>query len=209
MNMARNTRAKSSASFRRTQKKAPDPAQPLHHSRQETFAKVFASTLDLDRAIQSAGYKPLSPTRAGGRLLQIPAIQNRIRHLQGADAEALDSVKLIQNLHFDRKMVLAKAISVNPFSGKVTFDFARLTAGELAGFEFKISAKDGNFGAGAAVEVQSNSASTLSTLAHVVSHPDYAPRQKQDNSFFALLREIGQRNNNAAPIRAEFENDDD
>ena len=188
--------------------KNPDPARPLHHKRQEAFARAFADTFDPKEAVERARYRHKNKARVATRLLSIKAMQDRIRYLQRRDAEALDTVKLVQSLYFDQKSLLTKAFVRNPFTGEASFDLSRLSPNDLSQLDFKLSAPDGRFGSGAAVSLQSGAVGTLTALARIISDPDYAPERAERKSFAAAVRDISYTNRSFAPIRNQYKDDD-
>lgn len=187
----------------RSRRAERDPAKPLRQPRQETFAKVYADTLSVQEAVRAAGYRSRSAAAVAGCLLSSEAMQKRIRYLQRNDPESFDTVKLIQSLYLDLRASLAKAVVRNPFTSELSFDMGRLSAQEIAALDVKLLAKDGRLGPSAPFSLQSGAHASLAVLARIVSAPDYTPNRKEKETLSDMLREIAQRNNSMAPIRAQ------
>lgn len=186
-----------------------NPADPLRRARHEAFAKAFAFNPDAKAAAVNAGYPGHLAIRMAGRLLSVKAMSARIRYLQTKDAESLTITKLVQELHLKPKAALAKAITLNPFTGETRLDLGRLSPLEIASLEFSVSVSNGISHPDSSLKVQSGSGKGLAVLGRLVSDPAYAPQRREKETFAEALVEFARRNANAAPIRSQMGCDDD
>lgn len=186
-----------------------DPSTSLKNQKHETFAQSFASKPDGMAAALSAGYSSRCAANTAGRLLSDKSVIQRIEHLKNRNAEALTIATLIQELYFKPKAALTKAIAKNPFTHEVSLDLLRLTSSEIASLDPGLLAGDGTIGSSSKTRVRSRQTSALTALGQLIRDPSYAEKREEKNSFIAALRELASRNSSAAPIRSEYERDED
>lgn len=207
--MARRNYASSTAFQRRRHPSEKNPADPLRREKHETFAKAFALIPNAKAAAIEAGYPRPRAIRAAGRLLSVRAMWARIQHLQTRDAEALTTLRLVQELHLKPKAALAKAIAHNPFTGETRFDLGRLTPSEVACLDFSTHSGDGVTRPGAGLKVLSNPNKTLAALGRIISDPSYAPERREKATFAEMFAEISRRGGSSLPIYTDPDPVDD
>ena len=207
--MARRKYPSSTAQNWRRHPSEKNPADPLRREKHETFAKAFALIPDARAAAIEAGYPRPRAIRAAGRLLSVRAMWARIQHLQTRDAEALTTLRLVQELHLKPKAALAKAIAHNPFTGETRFDLGRLTPLEVACLDFSTHSGDGVTRPGAGLKVLSNPNKTLAALGRIISDPSYAPERREKATFAEMFAEISRRGGSTLPIYTDPDPVDD
>lgn len=186
-----------------------DPAISLKNQQHEIFAQSFASKPDAIAAALSAGYKSRAAANTAGRLLSDKSVINRIEHLKINNAKPLTIAALIKELYLRPRAALTRAIAKNPFTHEVNLDLLRLTSSEIASLDPGLLAGDGTIGSRSKARVRSRQTGELTALGQLIRDPSYAEQGEQKNSIAAALIELASRNESAAPIRREFERDED